>query len=98
MFCRTKGIKLIIIQIPRNYGTTINDSNNTAFDKSIFLIARDSYYYLLLDSDSLENTVDLIHKEGRKIFLGFVRCSTHTGWQGWQGCNRAETFNGKAYE
>ena len=93
MFCRTKGIKLIIIKIPRDYGNAINDSNNTAFDKSIFLITRDSYYYLLLDSDSLENTVDLIYKEGRKIFLGFVICSTHKGWQGSQGCNRPETFN-----
>ena len=39
----------------------------------------DSYYYLLLDSDILENIVDLIHKEVSGISLAFLICSTHKG-------------------
>ena len=46
---------------------TINDTKSTTFDKSIFYAARDSYYYLPLDSDVLENKVNLIHKEGSGI-------------------------------
>ena len=53
MFSRTKWIKLIMIQIPRNDGNTINDSNNTAFGKPSSSVKRDSSYYLLLDSDML---------------------------------------------
>ena len=41
-------------------------TKNTTFDKSSFYSARD-LYYLLLDSYILENTVDLIHKEGGRI-------------------------------
>ena len=48
-------------------GNTINGSNNTTFDKPIFYVRRDSYYYLLLDSDILENIVNLIHKAGGGI-------------------------------
>ena len=66
-----------MIQIARDNGNTINDNNNTVFDKPSLFVTRDSYYYLLLDSDILENTVDLIHKEGRGIYPDFFICSTH---------------------
>ena len=66
-----------MIQIARDNGYRINDSNNTAFDKPNFFVTRDSYYYLLLGSDILEVTVDLIHKEGCRIYLAFVICTTH---------------------
>ena len=42
MFSRTKWIKLIIIQIARDNGNTINDSNNTALDKPCFFVKRNS--------------------------------------------------------
>ena len=46
----------------------IDDSkSNTIFDKPSFYEARDSSYYLLLDSDILESIVDLNHKEGGEI-------------------------------
>ena len=45
----------------------------------VFFVTRGSYYYLLPDSDILENMVDLIHKEGRGTYIGFFRCSTHQG-------------------
>ena len=38
-----------MIQIARDNGYRINDSNNTAFDKPNFFVTRDSSYYLLLD-------------------------------------------------
>ena len=56
---------------------TINDSNNNAFDKPSFFVTRDSYYYLLIDSDISKNIVDLIRKEGSGIYLDYVVCSTH---------------------
>ena len=68
-----------MIQIARDNGNTINDSNNTAFNKPSFFATRDSCYYLLLDSDILENIVALIHKEGGGVYLGFVICSAHKG-------------------
>ena len=68
-----------MIQIARDNGNTINDSNSTAFDKPVSFVTRDSYYYLLLDSDILENIVDLMHQEGSGIYLGFAICSTHKG-------------------
>ena len=37
-----------MIQVARDNGNTINDSKNTPFDKPIFLLTRDSYYYYLL--------------------------------------------------
>ena len=40
----------------------INGTKSTTFDEPSFYLAIDSYYYLLLGSDILENTVDLIHK------------------------------------
>ena len=40
-----------MVQIAKDNGYTINDSNNAAFDKPSFFVTRDSYYYLLLDSD-----------------------------------------------
>ena len=46
---------------------TINESKNTTFDKSSFYPERDSYYYLLLDPDILEDLVYLIHKMGKRI-------------------------------
>ena len=70
---------MIMIQIARDNGNTVNDSNNTAFDKPSFFVTKDSYYYLLLDLDILENMVDLIHKEGNGIYLCFVICRTHKG-------------------
>ena len=66
-----------MIQIARDNGYTINDSNNTAFDKPNFFVRRDSSSYLLLGSDILEIIVDLIHKEGCGIYLAFVICTTH---------------------
>ena len=60
MFSRTKWIKLIMIQIPRDNGNTINDSNNTAFGKPSSFVTRDSSHYILLDSDMLQNIGDLI--------------------------------------
>ena len=45
---------------------TINGSKNTTFDKSSFYAERNSYYYLLLDPDILEDLIDLIHKRVRK--------------------------------
>ena len=68
-----------MIQIARDNGNTINDSNSTAFDKPVSFVTRDSYYYLLLDSDILENIVDLMHQEGSGIYLGFAISSTHKG-------------------
>ena len=68
-----------MIQIPRDIGNTINDNNSTVFDRPIFFVTRDYYYYLLLDSNILENIVDLIHKEVRGIYLDFAICSTHRG-------------------
>ena len=50
-------------------GNTINDSNSAAFDNPSLFVTRDSYYYLLLDSDILESIVDLIHKESSGIYL-----------------------------
>ena len=79
MFSRAKWIKLIIIQLARDNSNTINESNNTAFDKPSIFVTRDSYYYLVQDSDILENIVDLIHKEGLGIYLAFFICSTHKG-------------------
>ena len=58
-----------MIQKAKDNGNTINDSNNTAFDEPKFFVTRDSYYYLLLDSDILEKIVDLIHKVGSGIYL-----------------------------
>ena len=58
-----------MIQKARDNGNTINDSNNAAFDEPKFFVTRDSYYYLLLDSDILEKIVDLIHKVGSGIYL-----------------------------
>ena len=49
-----------MIQIPRNNGNTINDSNNTAFGKPSSFVTRDSSHYILLDSDMLQNIGDLI--------------------------------------
>ena len=47
--------------------------------KSSFQAARDSFY-LLLDSDILENKVDHFHKRQRRLWnLGFVKCSTRKG-------------------
>ena len=46
----------------------IDDSkSNTIFDKPSCYEARNSSYYLLLDSDILESIVDLNHKEGGEI-------------------------------
>ena len=50
-----------MVQVARDNGNTINDIKNTAFNKPSFFVSKDSYYYLLLDSDVLENIVDLIH-------------------------------------
>ena len=61
VFNRTGRIKLIMVQVARDNGNTINDIKNTAFNKPSFFVSKDSYYYLLLDSDVLENIVDLIH-------------------------------------
>ena len=43
-----------------------NDIKNAIFDKSKFYAAR-AFYHLLLCSDFVKNTVDLIHKEGGRI-------------------------------
>ena len=56
----------------------INDSKNTTLKKPSFYAARDSAFYLLLDSDTLENKVDLIHKMVGGI-LGFFIRGTHKG-------------------
>ena len=40
---------------------------NPTFDERSFYAARDSSYYVLLDSDTLENIVDLIRREGGGI-------------------------------
>ena len=68
-----------MIQLARDNSNTINESNNTAFKKPSIFVTRDSYYYLVQDSDISENIVDLIHKEGRGIYLAFFVCSTHKG-------------------
>ena len=65
-----------MIHIARDNGNTINDSNNTAFDKPSFFVTSFLLLDLLLDSDTLENTFDHIHKVGSGIYLGFVICST----------------------
>ena len=58
--------KIITMQIDN--ADTINDSNHTTFDKSSFHKENDSYYYLLLDTDILENIVDFTRiKEGDAI-------------------------------
>ena len=68
-----------MIQLPRDIGNAVNDNKNTAFDEPIFFGTSHSYYYLPVDSDILENIVDLIHKEVSGIYLGFVICSTQKG-------------------
>ena len=47
---------------------TINDGDNTTFNKSSLYEESDFSYYLPLDSDILENIIDLIHmEEGGRI-------------------------------
>ena len=98
-FSRKKWIKLIIIQIARDNGNAINDSNSTAFNKPSFFVTRYSYHYLLLNSNILDEIADLIHKEGRRIYLSFVVCSTHKEpITVRQECSRPGAFNWKSYE
>ena len=61
-FSGTKYVKLTMTQIARQCQFVINDSKNTAFDKSSFYAENHSSDHLLPDSVILGNITDLSHK------------------------------------